>query len=235
MINYFLYAGKSSRDFALFISGDGTYDAPERDYEFLDVPGRSGSLVVDNKRFKNVTLKYPAFISRNFPDGFEAFRNYMLSLTGYQRLEDTYHPDEFRKALFKGPLEPDVSAFLRDGQFDIEFECMPQRFLKSGEKTYTFTKAGTITNPTYYESKPVIRCYGAGKLGVGSSYITVASHPFDYIDIDCDVMDAYCGSSNANSYITLSGTDFPTLPAGQTGISIGKLTKVEIIPRWWRI
>ena len=56
--------------------------------------------------------------------------------------------------------------------------------------------------------------------------------------IDCDMMDAYMYDGaipvNANGYVTFSTNDFPTLPAGETGISY-TTAGLEIVPRWWRV
>ena len=82
MIGYFVFGNRSSRDYALYISGDGTYDAPERDYDEIEIPGRSGNLILDNHRYKNITVKYDAFIKDDFDVNFAGFRSYLLSLHG---------------------------------------------------------------------------------------------------------------------------------------------------------
>lgn len=38
-INYFTYAGKMSTDFGVWISGESTYQSPEKDIESVVVPG----------------------------------------------------------------------------------------------------------------------------------------------------------------------------------------------------
>ena len=96
------------------------------------------------------------------------------------------------------------------------------------------TASGTISNPTLFEAKPLIRVYGTGKLEVGSETITISKGATEYIDIDCDIQDCYEGSENRNGLVTL--TDFPTLASGDTGIKLGSgITKVEITPRWWTV
>ena len=157
------YNGKSLADFGVHVSGDGTYNSPEKDYETVEVPGRNGDLHIFNERFKNVDLTYKAFIigdnwisgeeHKDFALEMRNFRAWMLYANGYQRLEDTYHPDEFRKALFKGPIETEA-ILLQAGEFDLTFNCMPQRFLKSGEHVYTFTKNGSIDNDTLFDARP---------------------------------------------------------------------------------
>ena len=235
MRNYFLFDNEDSRDYGVYISGSGTYDAPEREYQTLPVPGRNGDLLSHDKRLSNITVTYPAFICTNFRENMAAFRSLLLSRTGYKRLEDTYHPEEFRRAFYRGDLRAEVRSFNDAAQFELSFECDPRRFLKLGESKREFTAAGAIINPTEFSSKPLIRVYGYGTLGIGFDIITIAQgNP--YTDIDCEIMDCYYGTTNANSLVTFSSNNFPELAPGSTGISLaGNITKIEITPRWWRV
>ena len=38
----FIFDGHNSADYGLVISGENTHNAPERDTDILDIPGRSG-------------------------------------------------------------------------------------------------------------------------------------------------------------------------------------------------
>lgn len=132
MKNSFIFDGMNSSDFGVWISGTGTYTAPERDVQYVSVPGRNGDLIIDNGRWRNVPLTYPAYIESDFPDKADRFKNMMCRKTGYRTLEDSYHPDEYRMAQFTGGFEPTTGQLNRDASFDINFNCKPQRFLKSG-------------------------------------------------------------------------------------------------------
>ena len=46
MINYLIFDGRSSRDYGLYISGSGAFNAPERDVERVEIAGRSGDLIL---------------------------------------------------------------------------------------------------------------------------------------------------------------------------------------------
>lgn len=236
MRNWLLFAGVSCKDFGVYISGEGTFNSPERDYEVTSVPGKNGDVYFDNHRFKNVKLTYPAFITRNFEASVTAFRSFLLSCSGYQRLEDTYHPDEYRMAVFTGPLEPSMEGRLHQGKFDLTFDCKPQRFLRSGEEKTIFTKSGKIRNPTYFDSQPLIRVYGAGTVQVGDTAIIVKDHSYPYIDSDTEVMNARYVATDCNNLIEIPTVDFPVLKPGDNGIVLGQgITKVEITPRWWQL
>lgn len=234
MKNYISFAGVDSTEFNIGISGSGTFDAPERDIEQISVPGRNGDLLIDNKRFKNMPITYPAFISKNFQQNFDAFKAFMLKNVGYQRLEDTYHPNYFRMAEFRGPLNPDVKVLNIAGEFDLKFNCKPQLWLKSGEEPIELTESATINNPTLYESKPLIRVYGTGSISFGGETLTVTSADV-YTDLDCEAMEAYKGVTNCNSNITLSGNEFPVLSSGENEIVISGFSQVIFTPRWWTI
>lgn len=234
--NFFTFAGKNSRDFKVYISGMGTYNSPSRVYSTYNIPGRNGELLVDEHRFENCDLTYPAFIFEDMANNIEGLRNYLLSFTGYQRLEDTYHPDEFRMASYQEGLDADVNQRHDFAQFDITFNCKPQRFLKSGERVISLTSNGSVENPTYFESKPLLRVYGYGIVGVGSQSITINSGVGSYTDIDCELMDCFQGTINRNNAVTFSDYKFPVFKPGTNNISLGSgITKIDITPRWWVI
>jgi phage-related protein len=161
----------------------------------------------------------------------------MLSRVGYKILSDTYHPGNFRLAVFRGDIQPETGPYNKAGSFDLVFECKPQLYLVAGLSIQTFTGSGGIENPTPYTALPNIRVYGYGSIGVGSETITIAETPYPYIDIDCEAMDARYMANNANSYVTVTGDVFPTLPgAVTTALTIsGNITKIEIQPRWWTV
>lgn len=138
MRNYFILDGIDSRDFGVYISGQGTFSAPQKAYQFYNIPGRNGALLGNEHRFENINVSYEAFIYSNFDANIAAFRTFLLSLNGYKRLTDSYHPDEYRMAVYTGPFEPKVERTNDCGSFTITFSCKPQRWLLSGDTTYSW-------------------------------------------------------------------------------------------------
>lgn len=135
-----VFDGESSRDYGIYITGQAVYNAPERDVEMINIPGRNGSFALDKGRFQNIEVTYPAGIfadnEADFAQGISDFRNFLCSRNGYVRLTDDYNPNEYRMAVYKSGL--DVSpAQLKAGEFDITFDCKPQRYLLSGEEPQT--------------------------------------------------------------------------------------------------
>lgn len=233
MINYFTFDGVSSRDYGVFISGTDVFNAAPRSIQTVAVPGRSGTLTIDNRRFENIEMVYPAFIYDTFRANVQGLRNFLMSAAGYRRLEDTYNPEQYMMARYVSGLSVESTERRKEGQFNLTFDRMPQRFLKSGETAQTFTADGSITNSTLYDARPLIRVYGTGSLGIGTETITITTNP-GYIDIDSEMMDTFYGAVNCNSYITLSSGEFPVLAPGYNGIDLGSgITRVDITPRWW--
>ena len=234
MINTIVLNGKMLSDFGVFISGSGVFNAPERDVEIIEVPGRNGTLTRDNGRYKNISLTYPAFIYKDFKDKVQALRNYLNSQKGYVRLEDSYHPNEFRLARVSGEFNADPVEELYGGNFELTFDCYPQRFLKSGEQIIEITANGSIDNVQYTTAKPLIRAYGTGSFSIGgvSVQITTAS---TYTDIDCDLQECYKDTlaTNCNGNVVLTDGKFPELVPGTNAITLSGITMLEITPRWW--
>lgn len=234
-INTVTFNGTNLYDFGVYVSGNQTYSSAERDYEEIEIPGRSGSLFIDNKRYKNKKHPYDAWIGENLEENLRNLRAFLGSSPGYCRLEDTYHPDEFYSAIYRGPLDVET-ILLTAGTFTLDFERKPYRFLKSGETVQTFTADGSITNPTLFSSNPLIRVYGSGTLIVNGFSIEVLPHStVPFIDIDSDVKDNYCYQTNCNNMVKM-GTTFPTLAPGVNQIIVGSgITQAEITPRWWTL
>ena len=67
-MNAFCYDGIWSREHGLYITGQGQYDAPERDIEEVTVPGRDGNLFIDNGRFNSLDVTYSAFLRGHLPE-----------------------------------------------------------------------------------------------------------------------------------------------------------------------
>ena len=197
LLNHLTYDGVDSSSFGVFISGDGVFDAPARRGEMISIPGRNGSLFMDEGVFENIEVEYPAFIGTSYKSLFRtklgAFRSALTSRGNYKRLTDTYHPDEFRLAVYREGLEVDPQYLTRAGGFTLKFDCKPQRFLKSGETAQIFTANGSIVNPTLFASSPLIKVTGNGTVAIGEDgkYRFIVSNNYGTIWIDTEIMEAY--------------------------------------------
>ena len=235
-LDFFTFGGVNSLDYGAILSECRVIKKPGITYTRTAVPGRSGDLYTYEERMENVDIAYDCQITHDLLKNFDTFNALMTRQIGYRRIEDTLYPERFRLGVFRGALDPAYMRVHRSAKFTVTFNCKPQHYLKAGERVQTYTASGTIRNPALFESRPLIRVYGAGVVNVGSYKLTIASHTSAYMDIDCDIEDAFCGTTNLNSYLTIDADDYPRLNEGDTGIVLGTgITKVEITPRWYTV
>lgn len=229
-----IFGSVNLSDFSAFAYYKNHYDGAERDIETISVPGRNGDLLIDNGRYKNMPVEYRVQVYGQ--DNAHHLRSALLAEIGYFRIEDEYEPEIYRVGRLNGP--PDVSVALTGVvSMTITLDCKPQRYLKLGEVERNFTSNGTLYNPTLYTAKPLVRAYGYGAVGVGTNTITitqpVSGETRPYVDIDCELQDAYAGTTNLNSKIQLSSGKFFTLEPGENGVSLdSNISRVVITPRW---
>ena len=166
IFNSLTFDGQNSLDNGVYITAESSYDAPERDIEEIEIAGRNGAFLLDKGRWKNIEVTYKAGAFGSNQSEFAAkirdFRNLMASRIGYKRLTDTYNPNEFRLGTFKDAFGVKPESANRHGEFDLIFNCKPQRYLTSGETEITVSSGQTITNPTAYASSPLLTARGYG-------------------------------------------------------------------------
>ena len=176
----FVFDGVDSKAYGVYISGDAVYNAPERDVEMIEIPGRNGAFVLDKGRFANITVTYPAGMfgdtEDDFAEGISDLRNALASRKGYCVLTDDYNPNEYRLAVYRSGLEVDPAS-LEAGEFNIVFDCKPQRFLTSGETAQSIANNGSISNPTLFESSPILSVEGYGVITIDNKDIEVHNEP----------------------------------------------------------
>ena len=174
------FGGVNSADFGLYIGGEGTFNAPKRVVEMISVPGRDGDIAIDQGHFENIEVKYTVINKEDslsdFSTKLSGFRNAICALRGYQRLEDTFHPDEFRMAIFVDEFEVKPIEYATAAEFEITFNCQPYRFLTSGE-TAVSKKSGTLNNPTLFKSSPLLAIEGYGDFSVNGYNIHIENDP----------------------------------------------------------
>lgn len=186
--NTFTFGGVSTSDYGLVVEGSGDYSAPKRATETIYIPGRNGAFQLDKGYYENIEIEYKAVVAdatqADFNDTIEAFRNAIVSQIGYQRLEDTYHPGEYRMAAYDGGLNDAPTFHGKGAIFKIKFNCKPQRWLTSGETAVEVDSGDTLTNPTLFESGPVLEATGYGVIGFNGYETLLEQKPIGDLVLD---------------------------------------------------
>jgi len=169
--------GVSLKGYKVYINGTEAYNSAERDVELIEIPGRNGAFALDKNRFKNITVQYNSgTFAENQPEfarKISDLRNFLASRKGYVRIEDDYNPEEYRMGLFTKGLEFDPVCYNMASEFPIEFNMKPQRFLKIGELPVAITSGDKLTNPTLFESNPLLMAEGYGTINLNGQPITI--------------------------------------------------------------
>lgn len=220
IIKGLIFDGLNTLDYNIGITGGAVYNSPERDVEMVTVPGRNGAYSLDHGRFKNITVSYPAGAfdkdQPTFADKLISLRNELASRVGYKRLEDEYNPDEYRLAVYRGGLDVNPVHYSTAGQFDLVFDCKPQRFLKSGEVEQAIASGDAITNPTLFDAHPLVsfQASGDGSITIGDKIVNFYNSPIGVINLPYTVATTqgssynsvrFSGAFNSGDPITLKG------------------------------
>ena len=239
----FIFGGVNLADYGGFSVYCNAFDRPKQNITVVSIPGRNGDLIYDNGKYDNVERRYTVVIDgSNF---YRALAESLLNLKGYHRLEDSYDPEHYMMASIS-----DISfrkMNIDRLMVDISFNRKPQRWLKIGEETVTYTDAGTYTlsNPTEFVSQPLIDVYKDGTFSVNNSgniVIDLGLGMGTPLHIDCDKMNIYSGyadlAENHNADVVLPNHKFPGFASGDNTITWTPEetgNKIVITPRWWEL
>lgn len=233
-----VWGGEASTDYGMVIGKAPAFDKPVKRTDVFTVPGRNGSILFQDGSFDDVVRTYNVWVAEddnNLTDKINALTAWLYSKQGYTRLEDNFEPDVYRLAYYSGAN--DVSnELMQYGESTLTFTCRPERFYKSGEAPFSVSNGDYIVNPTKFSSKPLINIVASGTVTVSINGVAIVATVTDYINIDCEQMNAYrLTSENKNDKITGS---FPVIVPGANAVSIsvtGTLTAVNITPRYFTI
>lgn len=240
-------------NYGVWFDGAEVFNGGTPDINSVAIPGKNGNLIFDNKRFNNVTVSYAALMNQKFFQRFLDFRSFLYSNRGYRRIEDSHLPNIYRMGRITGDINPSHIAWNDNAaMFSLVFDCRPELYLKAGEQTLTVLSeeipyGGTpmediVFNPTRFNAKPLIRAYltreGVGRIRVNKELVSidVGREEIPYVDLDCDLQEAYYKNMNCNRYVTIEKYDFPVLKPGDNILQKnGNISYVEITPRWWTL
>ena len=264
-IGWINWNGTRSDSLGIVVSGSGTFNAAEMDVTVYEIPGRSGDLIVSNNRFRNVQVIYPAFVPNAFETRAQPIRNWLRSTDGYARLEDNYDTDHYRLGRPVGMLEFSPVGHNDAANFQIAFDCKPQRFLKNA--TYRLERNHIITNPTPFPAYPLFGVYtphegdyiemnlrkGTGPSAERSLYrwTFLATMQDKHVAIDCETMNVYeeNGTENYNNAIEVTQyvdgafvpSDWPAIPPGTDAFfnwvldEFPEFNQLVVNARWWEL
>lgn len=236
---WFSFGGVSSADMMneLIIHKVPDLNRSAQKIDVFSVPGRDGDIILPQNAWENQEQIYECYVGKgDAAAAASELAAWLFSMNGYQELKDGWETDVFRMAYLSAPLEIE-NIMGKVGHVEITFSCVPKRFLVSGQTAITKTATGTITNPTVFTAKPLLKVTNSGvingTLACGGNTLGISAN-VTQMYIDCETCQAYSidGTAFYNNMVT---GQFPVIPSGTQTFSItGGISSVEITPRWYR-
>lgn len=258
-----VFNGVSSADYGIVVEHFPDTSMPQRDYGKTHVTGRNGDIVTyAYSSYGNVERNYDVAVADKkyrFWELADRISDFCHAGTGYCRLEDSYDPEHYRMAMFNE--SGDIMNILDHGaRATLTFDCKPERYLKIGEKTISYDVRDNeaieyrFYNPTPYPAKPIIRLYSTGggnailkwtANNLQSDFdITLRDIANDWVEIDCEKETMYQWLYGEKQWLNTrtTATTFPLFGKGENTFRFEKdgteqlgISKMEVIPRWWRL
>lgn len=218
--------------YKIFYDGSTWWKTPDKMVDFYEVIGRNGEVSIPQGSYSNVIRSFNCFINKGWNTNYNSFVDWIMSKDGYMRIESSEETDVYTKAILSNHIEPKMWQNNEKGSFVLEFNFMPQKFLKTGETGITISSSQTLSNPTHQNAMPLIEVTGTGTITINTSVLTLATNQTTTI-IDCETQNAYEGSINRNGDLTVTN-GFPVLKSGNNSVSVSGCT-IKLYPRWWRL
>ena len=239
-MSYFTYNARSSEEFGLHIEKKDVFSAPEYDAAFTSIPGRSGDLIVSNRRFANVKVSYTVFLARKnitaLADTLRAVKGWLYAQPDrYHAITDSYDIGHLRYGVISGSLDIE-EQFNKLGSFRVTFNCKPFKYSLEGLQEIAVDNCGSLFNPEAFPAKSIITLKGSGDFSLtlqNSRYNKTWNFKgvTDGVVCDSEQMNFYYGTTLLNDKVT--GDGFPELPPGETVLTVnGGVSEIKVTPRW---
>lgn len=223
-MNYCVFKDMNSREFGLYMERCPEKISPKRREETFTVSGRHGNLTTTDGAFDSY-IRSAEFIVTDMNKVDEICAHFK----GSGWLIFSSEPDRKYKARVANQIE--FSYVLKHfKRFAIEFEVQPFGY-DVFEQKLVKTAPFSLFNIGTFESEPIITIFGTGNimLYVNSQNISLKEITGE-ITLDCEAMNAYCGTTSLNNKMR---GEFPKFEVGENLVNWnGNVTKVEIQPNW---
>ena len=124
-LDYFVYGGTSSASFNFMIVENDNLNGFENDFELIEIPGRSGDLLINNNRKKNKEINIEAYADieelGNAKTVVKNIKQWLQGEVKYKTLTFSNDLIEY-KAIVKGPIEivEEIEGLLN---INFKFSC----------------------------------------------------------------------------------------------------------------
>lgn len=226
-MGWFNFKGKNSKDFGILIASAPQRVRPARRVEEIEVPGRSGTLTVDEEAYDTYTISMECSTR-----GSDRLDEIVAWLNGAGDLILSTEPDKVYEASIYNKIAISDVIYLYNS-FLLQFKVQPFKYnVNAFGDTLELNKETKVLNPGTVYSQPIITVHGSGDIILRINNVDYPLHSVDdHITIDCEMMEVFKGDVSQNS--KYGAMDFPRLEPGENTISwSGNVEKIVIEPKW---
>lgn len=124
---HFIFDGKSSDDFGILVEDHDFWKIPKKRFEFVQVPGRTGDLIIHDGSRENFTITFKCHVEVESKDKallLDQLDEWLNSPNQYRNLSIFIDGKDckYLMAVFVGEISlPNTDYFYSD--FELEFNC----------------------------------------------------------------------------------------------------------------
>ena len=241
-----LFNGKSSVEYGIIVEKFPSINHGAKRAEAYQIAGKNGTYYREDGTYDNFVQAYLVSIkegaARRADLRSSDMAEWLLNSPAFCRLEDSWEPEYFKMARYAGPLniEQIMGAY---GKCTLEFDCLPERWLKSGEQELDISVTGTIHNPTKNTAYPILKTTKIGDVTVAVDGVNVLTVGVSESGVQTTVIiDCENGTIQTSAGVDLYGSttfytdfhEFPKIPPGNHTITASGTGTVLIVrPRWY--
>jgi len=229
----FSFKGIKAQDMNLRILNDITFESPNRSTTIIQIPGRNGSLIMDNGRYEDITRSIPCRLeaprNRDVEELISRIHNWLGKDIGYH--EFLWHKDPdyvYRARAENGAVSGRKLSRLANTL--IDFRIHPIKYIKSSMIEREVDHGTIIVNDVEMEANPVIRIVGTGLvwLRIGGSNITInIPNDAEGCIIDSENRTITSLDKQTPLFRNTSGT-FPTLDLGNNPVTWESINEIQV-------
>lgn len=232
----FVFDGRDSRDFYMYIENEVSFPSPEADVELVEVLGRDGDLAIWHDRYKGVDFSLPVIIRPPYHARIDEvatkISQWLKVDVGWKRLSLGSRSEYEFVALASSPFDI-RRTIMNHGRTVLHFRLKPHKYRK-GQQMTSIDPSTTLVNRENTYAEPLIQVTGNGDINLynnGKRWLSLRDVQ-DEITVDSEMQSVYKGNRPAYNKM-ISDTGFPVLGQGNNKITWdGTVSKLELLPRW---
>lgn len=230
MASYFIFNGKSSKEFPIIVNKLPPIQSPKRKVEVFESEGIDGNLVVDYETYEPFVYSIEfTFMSSDMKT--MRMVNSWLSCEGKLTLSDEL--DKYYYARVCNSISYEKIKTFGIRKAIVQFECQPFAY-EYHVTSMEIVQDAIVYNSTNANSLPEITVYGTGecRLSINNNEV-ILKDVEEHITLDCELEEAHKNGEGKNNKMV---GEFPKLLPGENEITLSNnIEKLVLQPRWrWR-